>query len=118
MVYKTIALPLSYKGKRSLRVPSANQALGFNKAGEVSPFGSHSPFTLHTLLNLEDPDISRPSNWGGRDRTCDLDVNSIPLLPLSYTPLFVCRCGGIEPLLLQLPYRGVLTTRLPTAFVW
>lgn len=27
-------------------------------------------------------------NWGGRDRTCDLDVNSIPLLPLSYTPLF------------------------------
>jgi len=27
----------------------------------------------------------------------------------------VCRCGGIEPLLLQLPCRGVLTTRLPTA---
>ena len=27
-------------------------------------------------------------NWSGRDRTCDIDVNSIPLLPLSYTPIY------------------------------
>jgi hypothetical protein len=36
---------------------------------------------------MNESDISNPFNWGGRDRTCDLDVNSIPLLPLSYTPL-------------------------------
>ncbi len=34
------------------------------------------------------PTELRRQGWGGRDRTCDLEVNSFPLLPLSYTPIF------------------------------
>ena len=44
------------------------------------------PLSYHGILVYLS---SASGNWGGRDRTCDLDVNSIPLLPLSYTPIKV-----------------------------
>jgi hypothetical protein len=72
--------------------------------GAESAFGapgtwSVSDMKIPKLMN--ESDISNPFNWGGRDRTCDLDVNSIPLLPLSYTPIW---------------RRGVELNHLPEAY--
>ena len=101
------------QGRRSPRVSSENQALGFNKAGEVSPFGSHSPFTFHTLLNLEEPDISRPSNSHRRYCPYQSPINSRARSLARSMGMYLCL--GIEPSI-HVCYPPVITNRLPE--VW